>query len=128
MSRVLAAGGHTGAVMSWLQGYGWVVGLIVAVALALGGLAWRTVRQRPASPVPGAAARRQVDLAFAAAVLITLAIALTVVLWLLAQAEQVPPGKDRATAQADAIKTGATIALGTGGAAYLLLAYRRQRL
>jgi hypothetical protein len=36
--------------------------------------------------------------------------------------------KDRATLQADAVKTGAAIALGTGGAAYLLLAYHRQRL
>jgi hypothetical protein len=114
--------------MSWLQGYGWVVGFIVAVALVLGGLAWWTVRRRPATPVPGAAARRQVDVTFAAAVLVTLAVGLVAVFWLLAQAEQVPVGQDRATAQSDAIKTGATIVLGTGGAAYLLLAYRRQRL
>jgi uncharacterized protein YjbI with pentapeptide repeats len=112
--------------MGWLQDRGWVVGLIVAAALALAGLAWWTAR-RPA-PVPGAAARRQVDLTFAAAVLVTLAVGLAAVLWLLGQADQVPPGEDRATLQTDAVKTGAAIALGTGGAAYLLLAYRRQRL
>jgi hypothetical protein len=115
--------------MRWLQGHGWIVGGIVAVALALAGLAWRAARHRlAATPVPGAAARRRVNLTFAAAVLVTLAVGLAAVLWLLAQADQVPPGKDRAAAQADAVKTGATIALGTGGAAYLLLAYRRQRL
>jgi hypothetical protein len=69
-----------------------------------------------------------VDLAFAAAVLVTLAVGLAAVLWLLAQADEIPAGKGRVTAQADAIRTGGTIALGTGGAAYLLLAYRRQRL
>jgi hypothetical protein len=70
----------------------------------------------------------RVDLIFAAAVVFTLAVGVVAVLWLLRQANQVPAGKDRAAAQADAVKTGATIALGTGGAAYLLLAYRRQRL
>jgi hypothetical protein len=112
--------------MGWLKDHGWVIGLMAAAALALVGLDWWSAR-RP-MPVPGAAARRRVDLTFAAAVLITLAVGWAAVLWLLGQAEQVPVGKDRATAQADAIKTGATIALGTGGAAYLLLAYRRQRL
>jgi Pentapeptide repeats (9 copies) len=106
-----------------------VVGVIVAAALTLAGLAWRSVRRRPrTTPVPGAAARRQVDLTFAAAVLVTLAVGVAAVLWLLAQANQISLEKDRAAAQADAVKTGATIALGTGGAAYLLLAYRRQRL
>jgi hypothetical protein len=127
MSRDLAAARHTGAVMSWLQGYGWVVGLIVTVALALGGLARWTARRRPATLVPGAAARRRVDLTFAAAVLITLAVGWTAVLWLLEQADKARD-EDRAALQAEAVKTGATIALGTGGAAYLLLAYRRQRL
>jgi hypothetical protein len=79
-------------------------------------------------PVPGAAARRRVDLTFAAAVLITLIAGLAAVWWLLEQAAQVPAAKDRATLRADAVKTGATIALGTGGAAFLLLAYRRQRM
>jgi uncharacterized protein YjbI with pentapeptide repeats len=69
-----------------------------------------------------------VDLSFAAAVLVTLAVAIVALLWLLDRAEEVPPGKERATTQADAVKTAAAIALGTGGAAYLLLAYRRQRL
>jgi Pentapeptide repeats (9 copies) len=129
--------------MGWLQDHGWVAGLLLTAALALGGLAWWQVRRRPArgqsrhgrhgrvraaTPVPGAAARRRVDLTFAAAVLVTLGIGAAAVLWLLGQADQVPAGKDRAAAQADAVKTGATIALGTGGAAYLLLAYRRQRL
>jgi hypothetical protein len=115
--------------MSWLQGHGWVVGVIAAAALALAGLAWLSVR-RPPRPtlVPGAAARRRVDLTFAAAVLGTLAVGWAAVLWLLAQADEVPAGKDRATLRTDAVKTGVTIALGTGGAAYLLLAYRRQRL
>jgi hypothetical protein len=67
-------------------------------------------------------------LTFAAAVFVTLAVGAAAVLSLLGQAAHVPAGKDRAAAQADAVKTGATIALGTGGAAYLLLAYRRQRL
>jgi uncharacterized protein YjbI with pentapeptide repeats len=115
--------------MGWLQNHGWVVGLVVAAALTLAGLAlWSARRPPPATPVPGAAARRRVDLTFAAAVLVTLAVGLAVVLWLLGQADQAPAGKDRATLRADAVKTGATIALGTGGAAYLLLAYRRQRL
>jgi hypothetical protein len=115
--------------MNWLQDYGWVVGIIVAAALAVAVLAlWSARRRPPAAPVPGAVARRRVDLTFAAAVLITLAVGVAAVLWLLAQANQVPAGKDRATLTADAVKTGATIALGTGGAAYLLLAYRRQRL
>jgi uncharacterized protein YjbI with pentapeptide repeats len=115
--------------MGWLQNHGWVAGLIVAAALALAALAWRAARRPPqATQVPGAAARRQVDLTFAAAVLITLIVGFAAVLWLLEQADQVPAGKERATLRADAIKTGATIALGTGGAAYLLLAYRRQRL
>src|SRR6266508_2538942 len=117
--------------MSWLQDHGWVVGLIVACALALVGLAWwaaRRRRRRPPTPVPGADARRRVDLTFAAAVFVTLAVGWVAVLWLLGKADQVPAGKDRAAVQADAIRTGATIALGTGGAAYLLLAYRRQRL
>jgi hypothetical protein len=115
--------------MGWLQEHGWVVGLIVAAALALAGLAWWAARRSPTTTsVPGAAARRRADLTFAAAVLITLTVGLAAVLWLLEQADQVPAGKDRATLQADAVKTGATIALGTGGAAYLLLAYRRQRL
>jgi uncharacterized protein YjbI with pentapeptide repeats len=114
--------------MSWLQDHGWVVGAIIAAVLALAGLAWRSARRPPAPPVPGAAARRRVDLTFAAAVAVTLTVGLVVVLWLLGQAGQVPPGKDRATLQADAVRTGAAIALGTGGAAYLLLAYRRQRL
>jgi hypothetical protein len=96
--------------------------------LALAGLAWRSTRRPLATPVPGAAARRRVDLTFAGAVAVTLAVGLVVVLWLLGQASQVPPGKDRVMLQADAVKTGAAIALGTGGAAYLLLAYRRQRL
>jgi hypothetical protein len=113
--------------MSWLQDHLWVVGAIVAVVLAGAGLAWWQVRRSPATSVPGAAARRRVDLTFAAAVLVTLAVGWAAVLWLLGQADQIPAGKDRAAAQADAIKTGATIALGTGGAAYLLLAYRRQR-
>jgi cytochrome b561 len=127
ISRDLAGNqANTGMVMSWLQDHGWVVGVIVAAALALAGLAWWAARRPP--PVPGAAARRQADLTFAAAVLVTLAVGLAAVLWLLGQADQVSAGKDRATAQADAVKTGATIALGTGGAAYLLLAYRRQRL
>jgi hypothetical protein len=65
---------------------------------------------------------------FAAAVLITAAVGWWAVVWLVEQADQVPAGKDRAAAQAEAVKTGATIALGTGGAAYLLLAYRRHRL
>jgi uncharacterized protein YjbI with pentapeptide repeats len=68
-----------------------------------------------------------VDLTFAAAVLVTLAVGWVAVLWLLEQAEKAP-AEDRATLQAEAVKSGATIALGTGGAAYLLLAYRRQRL
>jgi Pentapeptide repeats (9 copies) len=115
--------------MGWLQDHRWLVGVIVAAALALAGLAWRAARRRPpATPVPGAAARRRVDVSFAAAVVITLAVGWAAVLWLLGKADQVPAGKDRATAQADAVRTGAAIALGTGGAAYLLLAYRRQRL
>jgi hypothetical protein len=115
--------------MGWLQDHGRVVGVIVVVALALATLAWWAARWRPpATPVPGAAARRRVDLTFAAAVLVTLAAGLAVVLWLVGQADQVPAGKDRAALRADAVKTGTTIALGTGGAAYLLLAYRRQRL
>jgi hypothetical protein len=40
--------------MSWLQDHGWVVGVIVAAALALAGLAWWAARRPP--PVPGAAA------------------------------------------------------------------------
>jgi hypothetical protein len=115
--------------MNWLQDRGWVVGIIVSAALAVAVLTlWSARRRSPAAPVPGAVARRRVDLTFAAAVLITLAVGVAAVLWLLAQAGQVPAGKDRATLTADAVKTGATIALGTGGAAYLLLAYRRQRL
>jgi hypothetical protein len=111
--------------MEWLQDYGWVAGLLVAAA----GLAcWAVRRASRATPVSGAAARRQADLTFAAAVVVTLTVGVAAVLWLLEQADQVPAGKDRATLQADAVKTGATIALGTGGAAYLLLAYRRQRL
>jgi hypothetical protein len=47
------------------------------------------------------------------AVLITLAVGWGAVLWLLAQTDQVPTGKDRATLRADAVKTGATIALAT---------------
>ncbi len=89
---------------------------------------WSARRSPPATPVPGAAARRRVDLTFAAAVVVTLAAGIGALLWLLDQANEVPPGKDRAAARADAVKTGAAIALGTGGAAYLLLAYRRQRL
>ena len=126
--------------MVWLQDHGWIVGAIVAAALALTGLAWRSARRRPARPVPGAAARwperpipgadarRRVDLTFVAAVLVTLAVGWAAVIWLLGQADQVPAGKDRAAVRADAVRTGATIALGTGGVAYLLLAYRRQRL
>jgi hypothetical protein len=64
---------------------------------------WLWGRRRPPS-VPGAAARRRVDLTFIAAVVVT------------------------ATVRNEAVRTGATIALGTGGAAYLLLAYRRQPL
>jgi hypothetical protein len=89
---------------------------------------WSARRPPPTTPVPGTAARRRVDLAFAAAVIMTLAVGWAALLWLLGQADQVPPGEDRVAVQADAIKTGATIALGTGGAAYLLLAYRRHRL
>jgi len=48
--------------------------------------------------------------------------------WLVEQADQVTDQKAKAAAKADAVRTGAAIALGTGGAAYLLLAYRRQRL
>jgi hypothetical protein len=128
MSRDLAADEHTGAMMSWLQGHLWVVGVVVAVGLALGGLAWWTVRRRPATPVPGAAARRRVDLTFAAAVVITLAVGWWTVVWLVEQADQVTDEKDKAAAKADAVRTGAAIALGTGGAAWLLLAYRRQRM
>jgi hypothetical protein len=131
--------------MGWLES-GWLSGLIVAAVLALVGLAWWAVRRRrqlatsfhlaswaarrpqQATSVPGANARRRVDLSFTAAVLLTLAIGVAAVVWLLGQANQLPPGKDQVAAQADAVKTGATIALGTGGAAYLLLAYRRQRL
>lgn len=113
--------------MGWLQDYGRVVGVIVG-RLRRAGLAWWSARRPPPAPPPGAAARRRVDLTFAAAVLVTLAVGLAAVLWLLAQANQAPAGKDRAAMRADAVKTGATIALGTGGAAYLLLAYRRQRL
>ena len=112
--------------MGWLQDHRWVVGVVAAAALVLAGLVWWAARRPP--PVPGAAARRQVDLAFVVAVLITLAVGLAAVLWLLGQADQAPAGKDRAALRAEAVKTGATIVLGTGGAAYLLLAYRRQRL
>jgi uncharacterized protein YjbI with pentapeptide repeats len=115
--------------MGWLQDYGWVAGLSVAAALAVAGLVWWAVRRSSlATPGSGAAARRQADLTFAAAVVVTLTVGVAAVLWLLALADQVSAGKDRATLQADAVKTGATIALSTGGAAYLLLAYRRQRL
>jgi uncharacterized protein YjbI with pentapeptide repeats len=111
--------------MGWLQDYGWIV---VVATLALGGLPWWIARRRRAArAVPGAAARRRVDLAFTLAVLVTLVVGLVAVRWLLDQADQLA-GKEQAAAQADAIRTGATIALGTGGAAYLLLAYRRQRL
>ena len=94
------------------------------------GLAWWSARRRPTTtPVPGAAARRRVDLAFVAAVLITLAIGVVAVVWLVVQADQITDDeKAKAAAKADAVRTGAAIALGTGGAAYLLLAYRRQRL
>jgi hypothetical protein len=114
--------------MDWLQDRGWIVGVIVAAALVVAGLAWWAARRRPGMSVPGAAARRRVDLAFAAAVLITLAVGWGAVVWLVEQADQVTDEKAKAAAKADAVRTGATIALGTGGAAYLLLAYRRQRL
>lgn len=67
--------------MDWLQDHGWVVGLLVAAALALAGLAGWSARRRPsATPVPGAAARRRVDLTFAAAVLVTLTVGRTLLL------------------------------------------------
>jgi hypothetical protein len=122
--------------MILLQRYGWigwliaVAGLIVVFGLivAVGLFWWRLQRYLAENPEPGAAARRRVDLTFAAAVLITLAVGLVTVLWLLEQADQADAGTERATLRAEAVKTGATIALGTGGAAYLLLAYRRHRL
>ena len=87
------------------------------------------LQRRPSAALaPGAAARRRVDLIFIAAVVVTLAVGLLAVLWLVGKANQISSAKDRSAAQADAVKTGAAIALGTGGAAYLLLAYRRHRL
>ena len=67
--------------MGWLQDHRWVVGVILAAAPAMAGPAWCAARRRPpATPVPGATARRRVDLAFAAAVLITLAVGVAAVL------------------------------------------------
>jgi uncharacterized protein YjbI with pentapeptide repeats len=62
------------------------------------------------------------------AVLISLGTGLLATLLMFQQANEAPPGKDRAALRADAIKTGLTIAAGTGGAVALLFAYRRQRL
>ena len=110
--------------MEWLQDYGW---LIAVLALAM--LLVRSARRRlSGTSVLGAAAWRQVDLTFTVAVLVTLTVSVAVTLWLLSVAEGADPGTEKAKLRAEAVKTGTTIALGTGGAAYLLLAYRRHRL
>jgi hypothetical protein len=112
----------------WVPLPGWVVvvlvlvGLVAVLAVVMAVLDWR---DRGVLRVP---TWRRFDLAFPAAVLATLVLGVVIVLRMLGLANDLPAGKDRVALQADAIKTGVTIAIGTGGAAYLLLAYRRHRM